>query len=986
MDHKRPAPEYQAGARIHGYVVKRVEPLPEKDAVFYELKHDATGARHAHVARDDRDNAFSVAFKTVPRDSTGVAHILEHTALCGSEKYPVRDPFFSMIRRSMNSFMNAFTASDWTMYPYATQNRADYYNLMKVYLDAAFFPLLDDLSFKQEGHRLEFESANGGEQLVFKGVVYNEMKGAMSSRDQVMVHSLMESLYPDTTYGNNSGGDPVHIIELTHQQLLDFHARHYHPSNAWFYTYGDMPLEEHLGVIESRVLNRFSAIDPKTGVRSQPRFTEPRQVRVPYPVEPGEEKKHEAAQSWLLCGIEEAEEVLALELLEKILLGNASAPLRKALIDSGLGSSVSDGTGYDSDNRDTMFSAGLKDVSENHTHEVGQIVLDTLAGLVEKGVDPDLVETAIHQYEFQRREVSGTPFPYGLKLFLHFCGTWFHGGDPLRVLRFEKDLAAIRERAAAGPYFEGMIRAHFLENPHRVFLDLYPDPDLPRRQAEQERSALDRIEKSLAPRDIENIRRDAKALEELQDREEDLSCLPTLRVEDIPPEVESVPASDRPAPDYLWPYEAATNGILYYTSVARIDHVPAKSAALIPFLCHAYTKMGTKRRDYADLSRTIARTTGGMGMGVSARTMYGADGTPVPFAAFDARCLSRNVSAMFDLAGEILFEHVFDDLKRLRELLLEYRAAYESRIVNSGHMFAMSLASRGLSPALALQEQWSGVHQLLAVKELAADLSDEALRKLAGRLSELSGMLFAQGSSTVGLVGSSGDLDAATRAAGEIRDRFRPSPPSAGDIWNMEEAGIEREGWSTSTSVSFVAHAVSAPRTGHPDAPVFALLAKLLRSAFLHKEIREKGGAYGGFARSDTESGVFHFGSYRDPHIARTLDVYRRAYDFLREGKFTEQDVKESILQTCSDIDKPDPPGQAARKAFFRRLLNLSDDMRTDFKKGVLATDRSRVVEVAEKYFQPGGALSPVAVISNETLLRHANEQMGDYPLSVRAI
>jgi Zn-dependent M16 (insulinase) family peptidase len=326
-------PHMHAGKAIYGYTIKRIEMLKEIDSVFYELIHEASGARHIHISNNDQENTFSVAFKTVPRDSTGVAHILEHTALCGSGKFPVRDPFFSMIKRSLNTFMNAFTSSDWTMYPFSSQNRKDFYNLMDVYLDAAFFPKLDETSFKQEGHRLDV--APDGH-LEYKGVVYNEMKGAMSSPSQVMGRSLMNALYPTSTYGWNSGGEPADIPQLTWTELKQFHERHYHPSNAYFYTYGNLPLEEHLRFIEERILRSFSRIDPKTDVANEIRWDKPRTATKYYPLDKNENpsRKSQVCVAWLTADINDSFDVLVLSLLGHILMGNSASPLRKALIDS----------------------------------------------------------------------------------------------------------------------------------------------------------------------------------------------------------------------------------------------------------------------------------------------------------------------------------------------------------------------------------------------------------------------------------------------------------------------------------------------------------------------------------------------------------------------------------------------------------------------------------------------------------------------------
>ena len=334
-------PDLKERDNIYGYYVKRIIELKEISSFLYMLEHTITGARHAHLSNNDTENTFSVAFKTVPSDSTGVAHILEHTALCGSKKFPVRDPFFSMLKRSLSTFMNAFTSSDWTMYPFSTQNKTDFYNLMDVYLDSAFFPSIDELSFKQEGHRLEIEEGTeetDSLELVYKGVVYNEMKGAMSSPNQVMVRSILNALYPSTTYSYNSGGDPAVIPELTHDQLKAFHRRHYHPSNAFFYTYGSLSLKDHLRFINDKILNHFERMDPKTNVPSQPRWSKPKRTTYQYPLDKNEDpsKKCQVCVAWLTADIKDAFEILILTLLGQILLGNPASPLRKSLIDSEL--------------------------------------------------------------------------------------------------------------------------------------------------------------------------------------------------------------------------------------------------------------------------------------------------------------------------------------------------------------------------------------------------------------------------------------------------------------------------------------------------------------------------------------------------------------------------------------------------------------------------------------------------------------------------
>ena len=977
----------QAGDRVGDYQVLRVEALPEIHAVFHELAHPATGAHHIHISRPDAENTFGVLFKTVPRDSSGVAHILEHVVLCGSERFPVRDPFFSMLKRSLSTFMNAFTSSDWTMYPFATQNRKDFYNLMDVYLDATFFPRLEELSFKQEGHRLELEPAADGERPVFKGVVYNEMKGAMSSPDQVMARSILKALYPDTTYAFNSGGDPREIPNLTYAQLREFHRRHYHPSNAYFFSYGDLPLEAHLEVVARSVLNRFTAIDPATDVPAQPRWAAPRSARFPYPFGRTEDpaRRHQACVAWLTSDIRDTGAVLGLSLLEQILLGNAASPLRKALIDSGLGSALSDGSGYDAENRDTHFTAGLKDVAAEAAEPVERIVLGTLERLAADGIDRDLAESAIHQLEFHRREITNTPYPYGIRLLLGIGGTWIHGGDPLRVLKFDADLADIRRGLERGRWFEGLVARHFLENPHRIRLLLEPDPELSEREERRTAERLDAIGRALTPAETERVRADAAALQRLQEAEEPPDCLPTLDRADIPPDVEKTqPSGADPERGVEW-FAQPTSGIVYLAGAAGLAGVEPGLNRLVPFFCHAFTRIGTAQRDYGEMARRIDAVTGGIGLAANPRSGFDG-GACIPFATLTAKSLERNTGPMIELLAELLGGYDLSDTRRLKDLLLEYRAGLESMILHNGHRLAISLAARRFSTARALSEEWGGVHQVQAIKALADDASEEGLQRLSAELGRIGAAVLGRTNLRLAVIGEAGAIDG---AGGPIGRMVAALPAGAGPRFVAAEPpsgpARVREGWSTATAVNFVAAAFPAVRMNHADAAALSVIAKLLRSLYLHREIREKGGAYGGFALYNAEDGVFCLASYRDPHVAATLDVFERAGAFICGGSFSETDVKEAILQVCSEIDKPEPPGPTARKAFFRRIVRLSDELREGFKQRLLGLSRPTVLAAAERYVGGGLQGASVAVIGGEEALQAANGALAE-PLELNRI
>ncbi|MFP4226963.1 MAG: insulinase family protein [Desulfobacterales bacterium] len=982
------------GTEIAGYTVQKIAELPEIKSVYYELTHTRTGAGHIHISNNDTENTFCVALKTVPRDSTGVAHILEHTVLCGSIHYPVRDPFFSMMKRSLSTFMNALTASDWTMYPFCTQNRKDYYNLMAVYLDSVFFPKLDRLSFKQEGHRLEFEpdpSDPNQLRLAYKGVVYNEMKGALSSPDQVMARSILNALYPDTTYGYNSGGNPAEIPKLTHEQLIAFHRRHYHPSNAYFYTYGNMPLDAHLKYIDETILTHFNAIDPDTDVPTQPRWQAPKTAEYTYPIDPAEDdgKKCQICLAWLTADIRDAFEILVLTILEQILLGNPGSPLRKALLDSEIGSTLSDGTGFDGENKDTMFACGLKDVAADAGDQIERLIFDTLQEIVDTGIDDRLVESAIHQIEFYRKEVTNSPFPYGLKLLLRFCGDWLHGGDPAVLLQFDSLLERLKAEMENKGFLESKIKAYFLDNPHRVRLLLRPDPEQAEKENRRTAEELAALEKELTPEDIETIQQDTQSLIELQEAKEDLSCLPTLAREDISPDVNTVdPPREHENPP-VYQYAQPTLGIVYLSAVMDIETMPSDMLPMLPFFCYSLTRLGTKYYDYSELAQLIDLYTGGMGLTVNAGTRFGDSGENncLPMVSFNSKCLSRNQEKMFELVTEVLKNVEFTDTGLLKRLLLEYRAEMESAIVANGHRFAISLAARNFTLTNTLNEAWHGIHQLESIKDLSEDLSEDKLHAIADHLHQIRDNLFRAGKMKVALIGEPPDLDQAMPHMQALVRELGKKPADTFRAPPIQMPGeIPREGWSTSSSVSFVASAFETVRMDHPDAPALAVISKTLRSMFIHREIREKGGAYGGFAAYQPESGLFYFGSYRDPHIVNTLKVYDAAARFITSGDYSDENIQEAILQACADIDRPDAPGGAASKDFYRRLINLSDDTRRAFKKKLVQLDRDTVLQTAQKYFGENKGPIAVAVISNEAALKEANQQLKEKPLALRRI
>ncbi len=610
-----------------------------------------------------------------------------------------------------------------------------------------------------------------------------------------------------------------------------------------------------------------------------------------------------------------------------------------------------------------------------------------LTDLADNGIEKKLIDSAIHQIEFHRKEITNTPYPYGIKLLLTFSGSWFHGGDPLKILNFDADLARLQRELGKGSFFENQIKNYFLENPHRILLALAPDQEMEQNENKRLRAELDRTRKDLSPTDIDQIQQDAEALQRLQEAEEDVATLPTLQREDIPPSVPDVKESASEDALQATIYNQATSGIVYFAAAAGTGSLPGALIPLTPFFCYTLARMGTRIRNYAEMAQLIDAYTGGIGLSTHSRTRFDPAGDCVPFISFNGKCLLRNQDRMFDIIQELLHHYEFTDLSRLKNLLLEYRAGLESMVVHNGHRLAISLASRRFSSTRALGESWGGVHQLQTIKQLSDDIDEQKLGTLATDLAAIGKAVFTRNNFKMALIGEDSALKNAVSNLASVFKGFDEGTVDGFSAPDIKVAGETiREGWSTSTAVSFVALAFETVRMEHEDSAALSVISKILRSLYLHREIREKGGAYGGFALYSPEDGLFCFASYRDPHIVSTLKAFDNAAAFVRSGNFSDEDVNEAVLQVCSEIDKPDPPGPAAKKAFYRKIISLSDEMRGRFKSELLSLTRSKVTQAAEKYFDAKDTNRAVAVISGEEKLNAANEKLAGSPLKLYRI
>jgi presequence protease len=957
---------FKPGGIIRNFTIKKVKDIPGIEVQAVLLEHYKTKAKYLHLVADDPENAFGVGFKTIPRDSTGVAHILEHTVLTGSKKYPVRDPFFSMLKRSLSSFMNAFTANDWTIYPFATVNKKDFYNLLDVYLNSVFFPTITKLNFMQEGHRLEIDAEG---ELVRQGVVYNEMKGAMSSPGHIESDAINKSLFTNN-YKYNSGGDPNDIPSLTHEQLVNFHKRFYHPSNAFFYSYGDLPLTEHLRCIDETIKD-FQKIDPRAEINLEAKRQEPAYAAFDYAVSGNEkiEKKFQAIMAWITAPAEDAYEIAVLEVLSNLLLDNSSSPLQKALIDSGLGSALTDQIGLETGEcREAVFSCGLKDIAEKDAPKVEKIIMDELQKLADKGIDPELAESALHQYEFEQKELREQGLPRGLVLFLKAAESWFHGDDPISPLLFNEHIAKLSREIKNGA-LERSIKKYFLENNNRALIKLVPNPDKQAREEASRLNELENIRSKLTKDEIENIKREAGELKSLQEAKENLECLPTLALNDISSGIMSAEESN--IDSNITAYEQPANGIIYFKSYFNIGAPPSDLTDLIPIFCYALPRIGTKKKSHEKIARLIALKTGGIDLSSICSPMHKQKNGFFSAVEFEAKCLERNIDPMIEIIKELFLNFDFSDLKRLKVILEEMRSNFESEIQSRGNAYALSLAARGFSYASDANEKWNGVHAFLTVKRILEG-GEKALNELSEKLSALGRLILASDKANVSLISEKEILKSSVEKFEKLLEAL-PNESNAIPTAYPHKKEFYFEGWSTVGDASYAAKICETASYEEDEAPAIQVISKLIGRNYLHSEIREKGGAYGGGALYSALSGNFGMASYRDPHIKRTLEIFDLAPARILEENYSDEDIKEAVLQICAEIDRPESPEQKASRAFFRKMIGLSDEERRIFKEKLLNIKREDIAKAAKR-LNKDLENSSIAVISYKDKLKKEAE------------
>ena len=897
-------------------------------------RHSKFNTQHIHLDSSNDEKVFMVAFRTIPEDSTGVAHILEHTSLCGSEKYPVRDPFFMMIRRSLNSFMNAFTSSDWTAYPFATQNNKDFNNLLDVYVDSAFFPRLDPLDFSQEGHRLEIDNENN---LEIKGVVFNEMKGAMSSPTDQLWHGMSKHLFEETTYHHNSGGDPEKIIDLTHADLVAFHQKHYHPSNATFFTFGNVSIDEIHNHLEKNVFQKFTPATEQLTIKPAKIFTSPVKASGTYQPLPGDESNHHVVISWLLGDSHNPLNLLEKYFLSNVLLDNSASPLRKALELSKLGKSPSPFLGIEPSNKEIVFMAGLEGVGKDKASEVEELILTTLEKLVIDGVPEDLINSSLHQLEIGQREVSGGGMPYGLQLMLGCMNACIHHDDPISMLDLDANFKKLKTLISQKGYLEELISTCLIKNQHRLNYELKPDPKFNENLENFFTSTLKNKEETLTEEDRGEINDLAKALKARQEAMDDVEILPKVTKQDIPLKREYTLVSFLKNNRSV--YEVGTNGLMYSDFLFPCKNLTSEELLFSSLYTFILTEVGLKESSYEEIQALQSSITGGLNASFKLQTNDQSEPGKL-FLCISSKSLENNFDEMEKLILNTLENARFDEEDRILDLFNIFIARNEESINQNGHILAMNSAASSLNKFSATAYQMSGLQMLNQSKATISKMKDAA--------------------DSINLINVLKSIH--VKVLHNPFKIFTACSPKTLDAKSMDFKNIQYEAeqcliepineqtaWITGSQVCYCAEAFQSVPREHPDAPALSVLATVLRNGFLHTAIREKGGAYGAGATNDTSTNTFKFFSYRDPKCTETFAAFKDAVEWSKTS-ITEQHLEEAILGVVSSIDKPLSPVGEAKNDFNFNLENISTKERLEMRQRVINCSIEDLIRVNEKY------------------------------------
>ncbi len=954
-----------AGQQVHGFEVINTVSLPELDAAGIFMRHTQSGAELFHVLNSDEENLFAFAFLTAPEDSTGVAHIVEHSVLCGSQKYPLKDAFLTLAQGSLQTYLNAWTFPDKTVYPASSVNERDYFNLMGVYADAVFHPLLSEWTFMQEGWRLECDEHKN---LVPTGVVYNEMKGAYSSPETYADSAPSRILLEGTPYAHESGGDPDHIMDLTYEAFKDFHKTRYAPANCRIFLAGNIPTEKQCAFLDE-ILSKIPKGKASTDLPLAPQWEQPCYKRVPCPA--GSEDKAAVLLAWLCGDGRDADEIMRLATLTEILFGHHGSPLNRALVESKLGEDLSPASGYQDELRQTLFIAGLRgvDMADHSAQEIENFILHELRTLADNGIPPEEIEAALVSMEFSNREIKRVGGPFSLVWMQKALRGWLHGTKPWETLLFLPAFNKMKADAAADTrFFEKLIRKYFLDNPHRALISVEPQADFLSNKETALKEKLTKQQESLSKDELKAIGKKAKELEKIQeakDSPEALAAIPHLSRSDLSPDISVIPrtffAADA-AP--LMAHELFTNGVTYANIAVPADALDIADYPWLTLFSRAATSVGLPGMDYAVLSSLLARTVGDFsGFPRSGILAPGAtNSATLPFGTFDLRgrdwffwnfrCLDEKFPKAAALVRDIITSADFSDHRRLGDLVLNFKNDAAASIAPDGSSYAAGRAGACLSQRLAIEELWNGISQLEFVKRLTDMKTGEIAENLTRIRDKLLGAgLFAN------ITASTEAVHAALPVITDVFAPFgAPKPRQERDISTFLKNIEKTEVWKhAALQVGFASTVFPCAEYASREFAAGIVLAHYASTGELWETIRMKGGAYGAFAYISGLEKTFTLASYRDPAPLKTLKAFQSALKKIGKHGIDEESFEKALIGTYAKETRPQTPAQKGITDCLRFLAGIEDERRAEIRRHLLsvtaeetAREASRLAAAAE--------------------------------------
>ena len=935
--------------------------------------HEKTGARLLFLENEDDNKVFCSSFKTPPEDDTGVAHIMEHSVLCGSEKYPVKEPFVELMKGSLNTFLNAMTYPDKTIYPVASRNLSDFKNLVDVYMDAVFFPELSKEAFEQEGWHHEVDYS----EITYKGVVFNEMKGVFSSPESYLDLASNRALFDKSSYKWESGGYPPAIPELTYENYLKFHKEKYHPANSWIILYGDLDEDYWLNYLDNEYLNRFSAPDfDLPEIITQPLSNAEKEIVCSYPSSDGAETDSTyLSMSFIIGSPTDNELNFAMGVLDAILIGSAGSPLKKALLESKLGKDTLD-YGYCNETMQTTWSVGLRDSSPEKKEAFVKLVFETLNDLAQNGIPEKMVAAAMNTCEFQLREANFGSYPKGLIYSMNVMARWLYDGHPLDGLRYEELLNNLKEKVAKGRYFENLIERVYLQNKNYIVVTCKPDSDMGRRLEEEESQELLQFKSTLDSADIEQLKQTNQKLLDRQlkpDSPEALATIPRVSVEDLKKSVERIPSEEMEVEGIKYLYhDLPSQKICYLHLNFDTTLLPAEDFEWLALFNSLLVKCGTETVPYDEFVQNIAIHTGGISSTLNIYSSYRNDNNCGSALNLQGKAMVEKADEFCTLLKEVLFKVDFKDLKRVKSILDSMISRLNNTLKNHGDRVARNILNGSLSCTGHLTNKVNSLEYLNFLKSVS-EIVDKTPGQFWDKMNSVKSQVFNKQNLIVNLACDRENLALIQKKLDSVVNGLQSSGANENEPSKLKVDSPKNLGLSAPGAVQYVAKGINFKELGYENDGCFDLLNQLLSTGFLWEKVRVQGGAYGCYLSFDKISGALVLVSYRDPNLKETLEVFDGIAEYLESLEMSKSEFEKLLIGTIGRLDTPMTTSQKSKLALNRYLAGI-DYETLDKRREKLLTSTVEDLKKFAKYFKVLAQKGKICVHGSESKLNEAKD------------